>query len=66
MSIDPTMGGAAPALSGEEIVARVEGLSDVANFDIINFSRLPGPHAMPDENAGACPSCSGGITQARN
>ena len=47
MSIDPTMGGAAPALSGEEIVARVEGLSDVANFDIINFSRLPGPHVTP-------------------
>ena len=47
MSIDPTMGGAAPALSGEEIVARVEGLSDVADFDIINFSRLPGPHVTP-------------------
>ena len=47
MSIDPTMGGQAPALSGEEIVARVEGLSDVANFDIINFSRLPGPHVTP-------------------
>ena len=47
MSIDPTMGGAAPALSGEEIVARVDGLSDVADFDIINFSRLPGPHVTP-------------------
>ncbi len=47
MSIDPTMGGAAPALSGEEIVARVEGLSEVAEFDIINFARLPGPHITP-------------------
>lgn len=47
MSIDPTMGGAAPALSGEEIVARVEGLNDVADFDIINFARLPGPHITP-------------------
>lgn len=47
MSIDPTMGGAAPALSGEEIVARVNGLSNVADFDIINFSRLPGPHVTP-------------------
>lgn len=47
MSIDPRMGGAAPALSGEEIVARVEGLSDVADFDIINFARLPGPHVTP-------------------
>ncbi len=47
MSIDPAMGGAAPALSGEEIVARVEGLSEVAEFDIINFARLPGPHITP-------------------
>ncbi len=47
MSIDPTMGGAAPALSGEEIVARVEGLSEAAEFDIINFARLPGPHITP-------------------
>ena len=47
MSIDPTMGGAAPALSGEEIVARVAGLSDVAELDIINFARLPGPHVTP-------------------
>lgn len=47
MSIDPTMGGAAPALSGEEIVARVEGLQEVADFDIINFARLPGPHVTP-------------------
>lgn len=47
MSIDPTMGGAAPALSGEEIVARVDGLNNVAEFDIINFARLPGPHVTP-------------------
>jgi L-asparaginase len=47
MSIDPTMGGAAPALSGEEIVARVAGLNDVAELDIINFARLPGPHVTP-------------------
>ena len=47
MSIDPTMGGAAPALSGEEIVARVDGLNNIADFDIINFARLPGPHVTP-------------------
>ena len=47
MSIDPTMGGAAPALSGEEIVARVTGLNDVAELNIINFARLPGPHVTP-------------------
>ncbi|MBL8203740.1 MAG: asparaginase [Blastocatellia bacterium] len=47
MSINPTMGGAAPALSGEEIVARVEGLRNIADFDILNFARLPGPHVTP-------------------
>ncbi len=47
MSIDPTMGGASPALSGEEIVAQVNGLKEIADFEIINFARLPGPHVTP-------------------
>lgn len=47
MSIDPTMGGASPALSGEEIVAQVIGLEEIADFEIINFARLPGPHVTP-------------------
>ena len=47
MSIDPTMGGASPALSGEEIVAHVIGLKEIADFEIINFARLPGPHVTP-------------------
>lgn len=47
MSIDPTMGGASPALSGEEIVAQVIGLKEIADFEIINFARLPGPHVTP-------------------
>ena len=47
MSIDPTMGGASPALSGEEIVAQVIGLKEIADLEIINFARLPGPHVTP-------------------
>jgi len=47
MRIDPATGGAIPALSGEEIIARVPGLNDLAEFDLINFDRLPGPHWMP-------------------
>ena len=47
MSIDPTMGGASPALSGEEIVAQVIGLKEIADFEIINFASLPGPHVTP-------------------
>lgn len=47
MRIDPATGGAIPALSGEEIIAQVPGLNDLAEFDLINFDRLPGPHWTP-------------------
>lgn len=44
MRIDPATGGAIPMLSGEEIIAQVPGLDQIANYDLINFDRLPGPH----------------------
>ncbi len=47
MRIDPISGGAIPALSGEEIIAQVPGLEQIAEFDLINFARLPGPHVTP-------------------
>jgi len=47
MRIDPATGGAVPALSGEEIIAQVPGLDRIADFDLINFARLPGPHWTP-------------------
>jgi L-asparaginase len=47
MRIDPATGGAVPALSGEEIIALVPGLDQIAEFDLINFARLPGPHWTP-------------------
>ena len=47
MRIDPATGGAVPALSGEEIIALVPGLDQLADFDLINFARLPGPHWTP-------------------
>ncbi len=34
-------------LSGEEIIAQVPGLNDLAEFELINFDRLPGPHWIP-------------------
>ena len=48
MRIDPATGGAVPALSGEEIIALVPGLDRIADFDLINFARLPGPHWTPE------------------
>lgn len=47
MRIDPQTGGAVPALSGEEILAAVPGAHDLAEFDLTNFGRLPGPHMTP-------------------
>jgi L-asparaginase len=49
MRIDPETGGAVPALSGEEIIAQVPGLDRIAEFDLINFARLPGPHWTPEK-----------------
>jgi L-asparaginase len=47
MRVDPQTGGAIPALSGEEIIAQVPGLEALAEFDVLNFGRLPGPHWTP-------------------
>lgn len=47
MHIDPRTGGAVPALSGAEILARVPGLDEIADLAIEDFARLPGPHVTP-------------------
>jgi L-asparaginase len=47
MRIDPGTGAAVPALSGEEIVARVPGLAKVARLTLEDYARLPGPHVTP-------------------
>ena len=47
MRIDPGTGAAVPALSGEEIVARVHGLRREARLTLEDYARLPGPHVTP-------------------
>ena len=47
MKLDPVTGGAVPALSGREIIAFDPGLSEVAELDVIDHARLPGPHWTP-------------------
>ena len=47
MRIDPGTGAAVPALSGEEIVARVHGLEQEARLTLEDYARLPGPHVTP-------------------
>jgi L-asparaginase len=48
MRVDPGTGAAVPAMSGEEIVSRVEGLRDEAHLTLEDYARLPGPHVTPD------------------
>jgi L-asparaginase len=47
MKYDPQVGGAVPILSGKDIVASVPGLSGIADYEIIDFGRYPGPHITP-------------------
>lgn len=51
MKKDRVTGAAFPVLSGEEIFANAPGLEPglekVAEFDIYNFAKLPGPHMTP-------------------
>lgn len=44
MKHDARIGAAVPALSGRDILAEVRGIAEIADVDVIDFSRLPGPH----------------------
>jgi L-asparaginase len=47
MRFDPTAGGPVPMLSGQEILAQVPGLDQIAECTTTDFARLPGPHMTP-------------------
>jgi L-asparaginase len=49
MRVDPVSGAASPSMSAADIVAQVPTLGDVAEFEIEEFSRLPGPHVTPEK-----------------
>jgi L-asparaginase len=44
MKYDPALGGAVPTLSGEEIISATRGLADVAEIEIDQWGKFPGPH----------------------
>jgi L-asparaginase len=44
MKFDAAAGGAVPTLSGEDIVAATRGLRDVADLEVEQWGRFPGPH----------------------
>jgi L-asparaginase len=47
MKYDPEIGAAMPALSGQEILDAVPGAGEVADVEVIDFGRYPGPHMTP-------------------
>ncbi len=44
MQVDRERGGAVPRLSGREILESIPGVQEVAQVDVREFGRLPGPH----------------------
>jgi L-asparaginase len=49
MKLDPSTGAAVPALGASDILDLVPGIRSVADLEIEDFSRLPGPHVAPDQ-----------------
>ena len=49
MKLDPATGAAVPALGAEDILAQVRGLDEIAEIEVEDFSRLPGPHVTPEQ-----------------
>jgi len=49
MTLDPVTGAAVPALGASDILAQVPAMESVADFEVEDFSRLPGPHVTPDQ-----------------
>ncbi len=47
MRYDPKLGGAVPAISGEELLQMVPGLREVAELELIEFSNLPSCQLTP-------------------
>ena len=46
--IDPKTGGAVPAVSGNDLIQAVPGLSKIANIKVVNFSNIDSSHMTPE------------------
>src|SRR4029079_2598471 len=47
MGFDPAVGGVVPILSPDQILAQVPDLETIAEIEVIDFARIPGPHMSP-------------------
>lgn len=48
MKVDPRLAAAIPALSSEEIMSMVTNIDRVAEIEVVNFGKFPGPQMTPD------------------
>ena len=48
MRVDEGFGGIVPALSATQIIDTISDINDLADFEVIEFGQLPGPHMTPD------------------
>ena len=49
MRLDPSSGAAVPAMGGQDILDLVPAIRSIADVEVEDFSRLPGPHVTPEE-----------------
>ncbi len=47
MMIDPKTGGAVPRFSGDELIAKIPEVKNIANITCFDFGNYPGPHITP-------------------
>src|SRR4051794_41308396 len=47
MRYDPVLGGAVPAVSGDELLQMVPGVGSVAELELVEFSNKPSCHLTP-------------------
>ncbi len=54
MRYDARLGGAVPAVSGDELMRLVPGLDDVARVELVEFANVPSCHLTPDRMFKLC------------
>ena len=49
MKVDPRLKAAIPSMSSEDIMSMVTNIDQMAELDIVEFGKYPGPHMTPEK-----------------
>ena len=49
MKVDPRLKAAIPSMSSEDIMSMVTNIDQIAELDIVEFGKFPGPHMTPEK-----------------